>query len=308
MKNRFRFQGDLGLALQKSTSGAKGLVTEGIFDSNIDESEPGNIRIALWREWRAMLDDLRSVGPVWSIVRNGHCVLAVHGDYPKLAFASDEQSAIARNGDSSLNCHFRTWRHAVAFDTGCCCGRLYGVEIGNNLGQIFHRICLAKDTALNPLIEWAQMHQATGLEDDDDALPVDEGRFHPQSFRRLPGTLEVPLDRLRLALIHAAQREIPLIAGVASEGTIQTARIDISRTSETSGWLLFSGNKRSLYVESEPTGSLLLEPATLEGEPAWRLSLVDNHDHRLLHLQSSVDGRPAWNQLIREFVLCAVSE
>ena len=126
-------------------------------------------------------------------------------------------------------------------------------------------------------------------------------------FRRLPGTLEVPVDRLRLVLLHAAQREIPLVTAVASEGTIQAARIDITRASETNGWLLLSGKQRSLYVESEPTGSLLLEPATIEGESAWKLSLVDAEDRRLLHVQSSVDGRAAWNQLIREFVLCTAT-
>jgi len=73
------FRSHRSLSLESSRS-EKSLLTEGIFDANVDTTMPGSIRVALWREWRAMLDDLRGVGPVWSIVRNGHCVLAVHGD------------------------------------------------------------------------------------------------------------------------------------------------------------------------------------------------------------------------------------
>lgn len=305
MNPRFHFhRGARAGSLQPGRSG-QSLLTEGLFDANIDAANPDHIRVSLWREWKAMLADLANVGPVWSIVRNEHCTLAVQGDYPRLSFTRDQQSALARAGENSLACHFRAWRQAAAFDSACCCGRLYGIEIENGLGQVFHRICLAKGTALDPFIAWTEMHQATGLEDDDEAVPLDEGRFHPQSFRRCPGTLEVPLDRLRKALIHAARRGVPLVAGVTSEGTTQTARIDITRASEVRGQLVLSGHGCSLYVDAEATGTLLVEPATLEGDPIWRLSLIDTDEHRLLHLQSGLDGRAAWNQLVREFVLCS---
>jgi hypothetical protein len=303
MNHRFHRHRRLDLGPLQSHRSTPDLRTEAIFDSNIDAATPGSVRIALWHEWQPLLNELGDVGPVWSIVRNPHCTLAVQGPYPKLTFASDLQTAMARRNDNSLACHFRAWRRAVAFDSACCCGKLYGVEIENRQGQVFHRVCLAKGTLLQPFIEWTQMHQATGLEEDDDALPIDQGRFHPQSFRRLPGTLEVPLHRLRTVLIHAAQREIPLTAAVASEGITQTARLDVLRAGEAQGQLVLSGNHRSLYVDTEPAGSLLVEPTALEGEPIWRLSLVDPDNHRLLHLQPGLDGRPAWNQLIREFVL-----
>jgi hypothetical protein len=305
MNHRFRFHRLADLRALPSRNHAPTLLTEGICDANIDAENPGNIRVTLWREWQAMLADLTGIGPVWSIVRNQSATLAVLGAYPALTFARDNQSALARRGDSALACHFRAWARAEAFDSGCRCGRLYGFEIANGLGEPFHRICLAKGTPLDPFIEWTQLHQATGLEDDDEALPTDHGRFHPQAFRRIPGTLEVPVARLRNGLVRAAQREIPLVAAVASEGVTQAARLDIGRASEAAGQLVLVGNECSLYVDAEPTGTLLAEPATLEGEPVWRLSLIDGNEHRLLHLQSTVDSRAAWNQLIREFVLCS---
>jgi hypothetical protein len=306
VNHRFRFQRRPDLRVLPSDGSHPALLTEGICDANIDAANPGDIRVALWREWQAMLADLTGVGPVWSIVRNAHATLAVFGDYPRLTFAADQQTALARRGESALTCHFRAWQRAEAFDSGCRCGRLYGLEIANGLGEPFHRVCLAKGTALDPFIEWTQMHQATGLEeDDDDVPPIDRGRFHPQSFRRIPGTLEVPLHRLRTVLIHAAQREISLVAGVVSEGLTQTTRLDVVRASEAHGQLILNARARSLYIESQPTGSLLAEPATLEGEPIWRLLLINGDEHCLLHLQSGIDGRAAWNQLIREFVLCS---
>ncbi|HEX4141810.1 MAG TPA: hypothetical protein VHY09_15790 [Candidatus Methylacidiphilales bacterium] len=251
-----------------------------------------------------MLSDLRAVGPVWSMVRNSHSILAVEDEYPALTFSSDRQAAHAGHLASSLTCHFRAWHRAAAFESGCCCGRIYGFEVLNDADETVHRVCLAENAALEAFIEWTQMHQATGLEED--CAPtrlVDEGRFHPQSFRRHPGTLEVPVDRLRTALLHAAQREIPLIAGVTSEGATQTARLEIHKASEAHGWLVLSGPSRSLYVSAEPTGMLLAEPASHDGESDWHLSLVNANDHRLLHLRGTADDRPAWNQLVREFVL-----
>ncbi len=304
--HRFRSRNISDLGLRPADPTPVGLLTEGILDANIDTGTPGSTRVALWREWQGMLADLHSVGPVWSIVRNGHCVLAVQGDYPQLSFSPDQQAALARDGDHALTCHFRAWRQATAFESGCCCGRLYGVEIANGDGQIFHRVCLTPGSDHGAFVEWTQMHQATGLEDEpDEATPLDQGRFHPQSYARHPGTLEAPLPRLRTVLIQAAQREISLAAGVTSEGSTQSARIDITRASEAQGWLVLSGQGRSLYVEAEPEGSLLAEPVSVEGESSWRLSLIDADDRRLLHLQSGSEDRSAWNQLVRECVFCS---
>jgi putative heme degradation protein len=304
--HRYRFSSltAFGLLLRPKTRGT-GLLTEGILDANLESTSPGEVRINLWREWQAMLADLHDVAPVWSVVRNDHCVLSVHGPYPELTFSSDQQAARARREDTTLTCHFRAWTHATAFESRCCCaGRVFGVEIANCEGQIFHRICMTGEAVPAAFAEWVQMHQATGLEDESDwALPVDLGRFHPQSFARRPGTLEVPVARLRTALLHAAEREIPLVAGVASEGATQTARLDIQRASEARDWLVLSGKNRTLYVDSETTGTLLVEPANNEGEPDWRLSLTDAEGYRLLHLRSTDDARPAWQQLVREFVL-----
>ena len=283
---------------------ASSLLAEGILDANVDTSDANMIRIALWREWQTMLADIRDVGAVWSIVRNEQSVLAVAGDYPKLTFSKDQQAANGREGNTTLTCHFRAWRCAAAFESDCCCGKLRGVEITNG-EEVVHRICLARDAALDSFIEWTRMHQATGLEEDGAAALADEGRFHPQSFRRHPGTLEVPAERLRTALIHAAQREIPLIASVASEGATQTTRLDITQASESRGWLVLSGEGRSLYVDAAPIGSLLVEPTSTEGESDLRLSLTNANDHRFLHLRGAADDRPAWNQLVREFVLCS---
>lgn len=303
--NRHRFPSrDHETVIPQSHHANSRLLTEGILDANIDSTEPGFLRVALWREWETMLADVRDIGPVWSIVRNGNCVLAVEDTYPVLTFSPDKHAAQARQGNTTLTCHFRAWRRAAAFESSCCCGKLYGLEIASDHGEVIHRVCLAQESAFATFVEWTQMHQATGLEDEPGtALPVDHGRFHPQSYPRRPGTLEVPLDRLRTALLHAAQREIPLIAGVTSEGATQTTRLDIQRASEARGWLVLSGHGRSLYLDAAPTGSLLVEPAGHEGQPDWRLSLIDPNHHRLLHLRAAADDRPAWTQLIREFVL-----
>jgi putative heme degradation protein len=290
----------------ESSRSEKSLLTEGIFDANVDTTMPGSIRVALWREWRAMLDDLRGVGPLWSIVRNGHCVLAVYGDYPQLTFSSDQQVAKACDCESSLSCYLSAWRQAVAFDSGCCFGRTYGLEIENAFGEIFHRVCLAKNADLAPFMEWTQMHQATGLETEEAIEGItthEQENFWPLSGASRPGTLEVSPNLLRTVLITAAQREIPLIAAVATEGISQVSRIEVLRASEANGWLALSGNQRCLYVESEPRGSLLLEPASSEGEVIWRLSLLDPDGHSLMRVQPAVDGRAAWSHLIWESVL-----
>jgi putative heme degradation protein len=253
-----------------------------------------------------MLEDLRRVGPVWNIVRNGHCVLAVQSVYPELTFSPDQRSASACNGERSLDYHLMAWKQAVAFDSECGCGRTYGLEIRNLQGEVGHRICLAKGNNIKPFSEWIQMHQATGLETEESGEGIDARKEEP--FLSLPailppGTLEFSPELLRTVLITAAQREIQLIATVASEGISQTARLDVQRASEAHGWLVLSGRQRSLYVESQPTGTLYLEPGQLEGESLWRLSLTDGKNHRLLRLQAGVDSRSAWNQLVREIIL-----
>jgi putative heme degradation protein len=138
-----------------------------VLASNIDTATPGSVRIALWREWRAMLEDLHAVGPMWSIVRNSQCVLAVQSVYPKLTFSADQLSAGACDGDRSLTYYLPAWKQAVAFDCDCHCGRTHGLEIENMAGEVFHRICLAKGTDLTQFGDWIRMHQATGLEADE---------------------------------------------------------------------------------------------------------------------------------------------
>jgi putative heme degradation protein len=306
MKHRSRLSHVDDHGLRNSASASTGLLSEGVFESNIERTVDGGQRVALWREWSTMLDDLRDVGQVWSIVRNGHCVLAVQGNYPLLAFSSDQLAAHACNGESSLSCDFRAWERAFAFESpGCRCRRTYGVEIENSRGQVFHRICLSNRDDLPDFAEWTQMHQATGLEEESDFAPLDKGRFHPQSFGQPTGMLQVAPHFLRTVMISAAEREIPLIAGVISEGASQTVQLEVLNASETHGWLVLSGERRSLYVESEPQGSLFLEPGRCEGETVWKLSLVNPEGHRLLRLQCAGGGCQAWNQLIRGSVLCA---
>jgi len=256
-----------------------------------------------------MLEDLRKVGPMWSIVRNSQCVLAVQSVYPQLTFSTDQQSAGACDSDRSLTYYLPVWKRAVAFDCDCHCGRTHGLEIENIDGEVFHRICLAKGTDLTHFADWIRMHQATGLEADEiaETLEFEESSPYmpPVRVEFAPGTLQVSSELLRTVLITAAQREIQLIASAANEGISQTARIDILRASEAHGWLVLSGKDRSLYVESAPSGSLYLEPGNLEGEQLWRLSLTDEQGNRTMRLQAGVDGRTAWNQLIREVVLCS---
>jgi hypothetical protein len=104
-------------------------------------------------------------------------------------------------------------------------------------------------------------------------------------------------------LLNAARREVPHVVAVITEGITQSARIEIGQASEASGWLLLSGRNRSLYLESEPSGTLLVEPVDTEGERDWRLALVDENGVCLLQARAAADDRPAWRQLIREFVL-----
>ena len=300
-KPRFSWPNRVGSQLRKWSRTQKSPLSEGVFDFNIDVETPGSLRIALWNEWRSMLENLGAVGPVWRIVRNEHCVLAIHGTYPELAFSSDQLAANAHEEDSSLTCHFSKWRQAVAFDSGCCCGRVYGVEIENASGEVFQRICLAKEADLAPFVEWIQTHQATGLEIDE---PVgDANQAHPLVTAPRPDALQVSPRVLRTILITAAQREIPLEVSVMTEGMSQTTRIDVLRASEAHGWLVLSGNRRSLYVATEPSGTLVMEPRSVEGEMVWTLSLLHPEGRRLMHLRSSIDGQSAWNRLVRELLL-----
>lgn len=298
MKNRFRAGYDLSVLESKKNVAVRDItLTDGIFDANIDLSQPGQIRVALWQEWRTMLEDLRRLGPVWRMARNSHAVLAIYGDYPELAFASDK-AAHAGNGESAAFYHFQAWRQATAFASDCCCGPIHGLEIENRHGDCFHRICLTKNGEVERFVEWTQVHQATGLETPDDFSSGSDRRSQPVP----PGTLEVGSHLLRTVLITAAQREIPLVAGVVSEGLAQTERINVERATENQGWLVLSGEHRSLYVETEPNGQLWLEPRSLEGEPIWSLSLVHPEGRCRLRLQTVVDHRLAWNRLVQEIL------
>jgi hypothetical protein len=102
MNHRYRFHRRADLRALQGKRSAATLLTEGICDANIDADNPGDIRVTLWREWQAMLADLTGIGPVWSIVLNASATLAVLGAYPGLAFARDNQSALARRGDNAL--------------------------------------------------------------------------------------------------------------------------------------------------------------------------------------------------------------
>jgi putative heme degradation protein len=165
-RHRFSCVASLGLNDSRTKTRPPRLITEGILDANVDASKPGSVRVALWHEWQGMLSDLRAVGPVWSMVRNSHSILAVEDEYPALTFSTDQQAAHARNPSASLTCHFRAWHRAAAFESGCCCGRIYGFEIMNDADETVHRVCLAEGAALEGFIEWTLMHQATGLEED----------------------------------------------------------------------------------------------------------------------------------------------
>lgn len=292
----------------KSGRSNQSLLTDGIFDFNIDASAEGNIRIALWPEWRAMLDDLRDIGPVWRLVRANHCALAVEGNYPMLAYSANGSAAMVVNPDGSMHYDFKNWRQAVAFDSGCCCGRKYGFEIANSRGEIFYRVCLARGTGITSFVEWVQAHQATGLEierghDEDDFCAQES--FVAMPLAIVPGTLDVSPYLLRTVLLSAANREIPLEITVAEEGMTQSAHIEMERATENQGWMIFSGPRRILYVESEPVGTLRAETRTVEGESIWTLSLMDAHGQVCLRVHTGTEHRSAWNSLIREQVLIA---
>ncbi len=160
--HRFLLHRDYNLGLKKSDRSHLSLFTDVIFDFNNDTSIPGGVSVAFWSEWQAMLEDLRKVGPVWRLLRASHCALAVQGDYPGLTYSADGLAAKAANEDGAMICHFKNWRNAIAFDSSCCCGRKYGVEIKNDRGEVFHRICLSRGTDVASFVEWVQVHQATG--------------------------------------------------------------------------------------------------------------------------------------------------
>jgi putative heme degradation protein len=299
MKNRFRWHDDLGLGTKKSLPARESLLTEGIFAANIDGGTPGSIRVALWREWPAMLDDLRGVGPVWSIVRNHHCVLAVEDIIPKISVSSNGNWGWGSRHDHRIRCHFPSWRKAVAFDSGCRCGKTYGLETENMAGEIFHRVCMPTGNDLYAFAEWVQVHQATGLETEDEEQ---ESMPMPALSKISHGRMRLSPLFLRIILITAAERGIPFLVEVNGKGMSQAARIAPSKAEETQGWLILSGDKRSLYVASEPYGSLLLDQAIINGEAAWSLSLVDPWGEHLLSLKPEPANRAAWNQLVQQFV------
>lgn len=225
----------------------------GVSEAELLATQVGQSVTRLRGEWKALLEEIPTLGTVMALTRNEHCVHEKVGRYDQIQV--NDKGGIVLDPDIDLRLFFTRWHHAFALveEDGRRSLHVFDAD-----GTAVHKVYLreeAKREAFDALVQrFKAEDQSAGVavkptappeadrpDAEIDVAALEEGwrglrdthDFYPllrklkvgrvQAFRLVPDDLAqpVPLGAFSRALELAAEAKLPIMIFVGSPGVIQ---------------------------------------------------------------------------------------
>lgn len=223
---------------------------------NVSDGKNGEIRIALGKDWFAMLDDLRAVGSVLSITRNTHAVIGRGGLVPELDFSRDYTSAGDRAGEFDFE--FSYWQRAQAVHTRTENGNVYSIEWLDAQGCVHHKTCLTTEANLNRFVDWVTQYQNFDPEWEDSSAPTSSsqpaGRIGMESEPSLlihRGSVDY---LFREAISHS---QAPRLV-IGNDASVQGHSFTPTQLRHSAEWCFLNGENLGIYLRTKNLAEVIL--------------------------------------------------
>lgn len=243
--------------------------TLGVSEAELVALGVGTTSTPLASDWRAILNEMPSVGRVMCLTRNEHCVHERHGRFEDVQVSGPH--GLVLGADIDLRLFLGQWKLGFAVREPLKHGERLSLQFFDRSGEAVHKIYAtdetdraafdalivrhsaqaappviaprAADTAERPdtEIDVEGLRSAwRGMKDTHEFFPM-LGRFQVGRVQalRLAGdefARELPVRALRAAMEQASEAATPIMIFVGSPGCIQIYTGPIERLVETHGW------------------------------------------------------------------------
>jgi putative hemin transport protein len=305
----------------------------------------GQTATPLVADWRALLNDMPSVGRVMCLTRNEHCVHERHGRFEDVQVSSPH--GLVLGPDIDLRLFLGSWRHGFAVREPLKRSERLSLQFFDASGEAVHKIYAtdetdrpafdaliarhraeapatlqiaprAPDTADRPDSEidveglrkaWRAMtdtHQFFGMLGKFKVGRVQALRLAGEEFAR-----ELPARTLRSALEAAGADGTPIMIFVGSKGCIQIHTGPIERLVETHGWFNVLDPTFNLHLREAGVARVFSVRKPTDDGIVTSIEAFDSRDRNiLLMFGARKPGKPEleqWRALVAQIEKRAAS-
>ena len=244
--------------------------TLGVSEAELVALGVGTTATPLKADFRALLNEMPSVGRVMCLTRNDHCVHERHGRFEDVQVSGPH--GVVLGPDIDLRLFMGTWKHGFAVREPLKQGERLSLQFFDGAGEAVHKIYATDETdkaAFDALIQRhaaAAMPEMTIVARGPDAADRPDAEIDLEGLRtawrgmkdtheffgmlgkfkvgrvqalRLIGddlARELPVRALRSALEAAAADGTPIMIFVGNRGCIQIHTGPVKRLVDTHGW------------------------------------------------------------------------
>ncbi|WP_081816450.1 hemin-degrading factor [Fodinicurvata fenggangensis] len=297
--------------------------------------------VRLDEDWHALVNALPDLGRVMALTRNEHAVHEKHGTYSDIRLM--KAHGLVLDPEIDLRLFFNRWAFAFAVEEEVKSGLRRSLQVFDRTGTAVHKVYTAPDS--DPALFWRVVERLKA-QDQTPAIAVREAYrekpdlpdyeidveslrtgwddlkdthdFRPllQTHRvgrlqalRLTGpgyASSLPEGASRRALQLAAERQVPIMIFVGSQGVIQIHGGPITNLRETGAWynVLDAGFNLHLH-ESGIASTWQVRKPTSDGR-VTSIEAYDSEGHQIVQMfgvrKPGVPEREDWRQLVADLM------
>ncbi len=244
--------------------------TLGVSEAELVALGVGQTATPLQTDFRALLNEMPSVGRVMCLTRNDHCVHERHGRFEDVQVSGPH--GVVLGPDIDLRLFMATWKHGFAVREPLKKGERQSLQFFDGAGEAVHKIYATDETDMAAFDALVRRHTAAtvpemgivprgadtpdrpdaeidleglrtawrGMKDTHEFFGM-LGRFEVgrvQALRLIGDDFarELPVRALRAALEAAAADGTPIMIFVGNRGCIQIHTGPVKRLVDTHGW------------------------------------------------------------------------
>ncbi|MDI1288002.1 MAG: hemin-degrading factor [Reyranella sp.] len=310
--------------------------TLGVSEAELVALGIGRTATALTADWRAILNELPSVGRVMCLTRNDHCVHERHGRFEDVSVSGPH--GLVLGPDIDLRLFLSNWIYGFAVREPLKEGERLSLQFFDASGEAVHKIYAIDETdrtAFDALVDRhraeapAAMVTAPSKPDATDRLDaeIDQeglraawramkdtheffgmlGKFkvgRVQALRLVGQELarELPARALRSAMEAAAADGTPIMIFVGNRGCIQIHTGPVKRLVETHGWFNILDPAFNLHLRDQGVVRVFSVRKPTEDGIVTSIEAFDDRDRNiLLMFGERKPGKPeleSWRALV----------
>jgi putative hemin transport protein len=319
--------------------------TLGVSEAELVALGAGRTATPLTADWRAILNEMPSVGRVMCLTRNDHCVHERHGRFEDVSVNGPH--GLVLGPDIDLRLFLSNWTYGFAVREPLKEGERLSLQFFDGSGEAVHKIYATDETdrkAFDALIErhgmaapaamkiapskpdaidrpdaeidleglraaWRAMkdtHEFFGMLAKFKVGRVQAMRLIGQEFAR-----ELPARALRSALEAAAGDETPIMIFVGNRGCIQIHTGPVKRLVEVHGWFNVLDPTFNLHLRDEGVARVFSVRKPTEDGIVTSIEAFDDRDRNiLLMFGERKPGKPEleqWRALVAKIEKQAAS-